>query len=140
MNTADKSIARYAAAGLRRKRELDNRDELGRITERNENPLSGWMEPKRRYGQVTRGGKARMTVSAIYLPTRALAALRTIADRRGVSVNYLICESLAPILNPLLTDDSPGLTDRPISVAPPSRVHPKEPPQVRRPGVLTDRR
>jgi hypothetical protein len=98
--------------------------------------------PKRQVGQSARHGGGRNRFFGLRLPVRAWAALRALAERRGVTISYLIYEGIAHVLAPVLIDGPGGLTDRPIEIGPPQRFHRHAAPPTAsaRRGMLTDRR
>jgi hypothetical protein len=138
---ADERLARHLATARRQMQ----RDEMGRIVGRLPSPLAAWEEPKRQPGQSARHGGGRNQFFSVRLPVRAYAALRTLAERRGVTLTYLVHEALASVLQPVLAAPSPSLADRPLDVAQPHRMHRRREP-VPAPhagtgrGFLTDTR
>jgi hypothetical protein len=141
-STADEQLARHLATAKRQMQARgQTRDDMGRITAPQESPLAEWAEPKRQYGEVARySGGGRMRMRSFALPVRADAALRNIADQRGVSVSFILCEKVAELLAPLIEAPIRGLTDAQIPFRQPDKVHSPEPPQLKRRGYLTDRR
>jgi hypothetical protein len=143
VGNADEQLARHLATARRQQQARGEipRDELGRIAATRRSPLTEWEEPKRQYGQTSRHGGGRMRGFTITVPIRAHAALKMMADQRGVSLNFLVGELLAESLAPSLMAPSRSLTDRPIVIRQPDRIHSPQPPQLRRKGgYLTDRR
>jgi hypothetical protein len=137
---ADERLARHLATA---QRQMQARDEMGRITAVLPSPLAAWEEPKRQVGQLPRrGGKRKKTIST-RLPIGAYVALKMLAERREVTLSYLVHEALASVLEPVLQASSRGLADHPDLIGPPQRLHRRGPPtrpqQNRgRGGFLTD--
>jgi hypothetical protein len=79
-------------------------------------------------------------VTSIYIPKRARAALGILSQQRGMTMNYLICEAIAEIIKPLLTEPSRSLIDEQPLIDPPSRMKSAKPALPKQRGFLTDRR
>lgn len=135
--TPEEQIARHVATARREQ----PRDEVGRLSSTLPSPLAAWETPQHQPGTTARHGGGRMRNFTMKVPILVYNELKTIAEKRGVSINFVIGEALAAILPPIVPASSRGLTDKPLNIGQPNRIHAYEP--VRRKpkgGGLIDRR